>query len=192
MKRLVSFGCSYTYGGFLKDPLVESWPHHLAQHFGVNFKNMAKPGSSNLEILWDIMNYRFQPDDWVFVMWTHFPRTIIFNATGRHERIGPWRQEQALYENWLSYNNDTSINIKNWITIDHATLHLEREGIDYRMIIGGNPDERNSFPLCIKPRNFLDLEFVNYDFASDLSHPGPESHKILAEKIYRLVKTDLD
>jgi hypothetical protein len=76
MSRLVAFGCSYTYGKDLEKPNQDSWPSVLAGLLNLECVNQSIVGAGNLEILWNILNFDFQDDDQVFIMWSHFTRGL--------------------------------------------------------------------------------------------------------------------
>ncbi len=186
MSRLVSFGCSYTYGTALPNT-QQSWPFILGKLLKMPVANEAKPGSGNLEILWDILNFKFERSDVCFVMWSHFSRDYIFHQSGRHKRIH--NNDAKLTKNWLLTHTDYDANIRNWLYIHHADSYLKLKNILVFHLFGGNyKQERFSSPQCIDLKNIVDIEFENFDFGNDNSHPGPESHKILANEIYKSVQ----
>jgi hypothetical protein len=186
MSRLVSFGCSYTRGAGLINPEIESWPVVLATLLNRSIDNRAVSGSSNLQILWQIINYNFESDDIVFVMWSHFTRDIIFDSDIYHRQI-PW-DDKKLTKNWLLTHNDYDINTRNWIHIHHANLVADKLNLKMYNLFGGEyQKERFSNPKCIQINNIIDFDFYSEDLALDNAHPGPKSHRSLAEKIYNVL-----
>lgn len=88
MPRLVTFGCSNTYGQALVDcygpggrngpyPSKFAWPQLLADKLGYECRNASIPGGSHKIIRWRIQNFDFQPDDLVVVLWTNPDRHCI-------------------------------------------------------------------------------------------------------------------
>ena len=184
MSRLIAFGCSYTAGTSLHDK-KNSWPFVLGKLLSKDTINNAVPGSGNLEILWNILNYKFETNDVCFVMWSHFSRDIIFHPTS-NQRIHEW--DNKLTRNWLLTHSDYDANIRNWLYIQHGDLFLKSKGITVYHLIGGDyQTERFSNPSCINLTNIIDLEFKNIDFGIDNSHPGQLSHRFMAEQIYNSV-----
>jgi hypothetical protein len=184
MNRLISFGCSYTYGDGLLDK-INAWPFVLGKLLSRNVLNQAVPGSGNLEILWNVLNYEFDSSDVCFVMWSHFSRDHIFHPT-KHQRIHMYDDNLTKY--WLLTHTEYDANIRNWLYIQHCDLYLKSKGIKVFHLFGGDYDqERFSNPKCIELSNVLDIPFENFDLGYDKSHPGRKSHKILAEKIYNSV-----
>lgn len=78
MKRLVTFGDSFTYGQGLDgtktahpDPHPGAWPEHLGKLLGVDtVLNQSCPGSSNKLIWLTALNFEFQPGDIVVFCWS--------------------------------------------------------------------------------------------------------------------------
>ncbi len=109
MSRLVTFGCSFTYGHGLPDcrydgdseeyndpkqvesPSKYAWPQVAADTLGVECVNMAKPGIGNKHILYRIVNFDFEPTDIVVVMWSYFDRHSVILNNGSVEDLSAWR-----------------------------------------------------------------------------------------------------
>ena len=139
--RLVTFGCSNTQGVALNDSSTQAWPAVLAKMYGWTLDNQGVPGASNLEILWNILQYKFQPDDIVVVMWTIVNRDYF---EGKHQ-FGVW-QDSTLVKNWLEVHSEKDMTIRAWLCMDHANLHISRKNImcynvavDYKMLANNKP-----------------------------------------------------
>ena len=90
MSRLVAFGCSVTYGHGLEDciasdgigagsiPSKFSLPSILADKMNLDCDNRAVCGLSNLGIVDKILNYSFNEDDMIIIMWTFFERDLLW------------------------------------------------------------------------------------------------------------------
>ena len=182
--RLISFGCSYTYGEGLSDK-SDAWPFVLGNLMSIKVINQAISGSGNLEILWNILNYKFEFDDLCVVMWSHFSRDHIFHPV-KHQRI-QIDSDDVLTKHWILTHTDYDQNVRNWLYIQHCDLYLKSKNVKVYHLIGGSYDrERFSNPKCINLSNILDIQFENFDFTKD-GHPGLKSHRILAERIYNSV-----
>jgi hypothetical protein len=89
---LKSFGCSFVWGSEMADadpfPSMHSWPALIAQHLGLPYQCMARPGGGNLLIAEQIMNHVALPgagdrlmDPAVFVInWTFIDRFDYYEA----------------------------------------------------------------------------------------------------------------
>ena len=82
MPRLVTFGCSLTYGHGLEDcfepPQMPgpkhsnlAWPTIVANKFNLKLENRSQPGLSNRGILHKILEFRYRKNDVIVVMWTN-------------------------------------------------------------------------------------------------------------------------
>lgn len=96
MDRLVTFGCSYTYGHGLPDCITDhgeagkipskfAWPHLLAKKLDKELYNAGIPGASNKLIMDTVINFPFKPTDTVVILWTYLSRHCILS----HKKLEP-------------------------------------------------------------------------------------------------------
>jgi len=90
--KLVTFGCSFTYGHGLADCMAEdgsngptaseqAWPSVLGKLTGMEVDNASEPGSSNLMITKAIVDYsKYTKDTVVVVMWSNNDRETIYKT----------------------------------------------------------------------------------------------------------------
>ena len=95
--KLVTFGCSFTYGHGLSDCIAadgsngpvcseQAWPSVLGQLTGMKVDNVSKPGSSNLMITKAIVDYpKYTKNTVVVVMWSINDRETIYNNEGERK-----------------------------------------------------------------------------------------------------------
>jgi lysophospholipase L1-like esterase len=192
MKRLVTFGCSNTYGQGLEDPSAQAWPVVLADMMAGPVVNLGSPGASNLEILTTILNFKFNQGDCVVIAWTYPVRDLIFKKPSliknENLKIGPWL-ETELYKQWCYVHNDFDIGTRSWLNIHHANVFLQLSKLetynfflDHNWLMKYKPKYINIPILNI---NFLKLRDI--DVAEDNLHPGPKTHKAVAEKLNKLI-----
>jgi hypothetical protein len=197
MSRLITFGCSFTVGTGLTDS-SQTWPVLLSALTKRTLVNKGIPGSSNLEILNNILSFKFKKDDIVVIGWTYCHRDIVFNKLSPDIRINIgsefFTQHAKLHSN---YDN----NVRSGIYIHHTDLYMNSLGIKhYNFWAPPTPDHIidrvldstigkyvGSKPNFING-NTLHNNILNMvDIASDNSHPGPISHRIAAEKLHRII-----
>lgn len=199
--RLVTFGCSYTFGQALPDtdgtkPSNLSWPKLLGDMLGREVVNKGKAGASNLEILFSLLNFNFKKDDLVIIGWTHVNRDIIFNKD-KHITIGPWIKDKIL-ESWMQTHSDYDLSIRSGMYIHHAELFLESLGIKqyhFRAIGSATFIDKiiNAFtevkPIYTNKLKHQITKRILYkkDLGLDNAHPGVESHKHAADQLYKIV-----
>ena len=121
VRRLITHGCSFTYGEELGDPSTASWPALIAAKLGVDLINLAKPAYSNDAILQDLVAQDINQTDYtdlVIICWTSNLR-MMFNDKDGHYTVMATTKERGhrkqvsdllmattdlrwLYERWLT------------------------------------------------------------------------------------------
>ncbi len=175
MQRLISFGASTTAGeGVGKD---ENYTSLLSRQLSCKEINLGKGGSSNLEILHNILNFEFSNDDIVIVMWTEYMRDTIFHENVSHN-IGAWSKDK-LAKTWLSLHTPYDMLVRNWMYINHADLFLREKQLCFCHL----------FQSQLKKPAFVDLkgpvinleDTLKIDLGDDKLHPGIKSHTAVYE-----------
>ena len=207
--RLVTFGCSFTYGeglpncnvgnnhhGYSLTPSDHAWPSILSRLTHMDLANNAKPGSSNLEILYHILNFNFRPGDVVVVMWTFPNRDLHFISTSKKikpfRQLGLWLKPRSKYiAEWLCNFQPVDQAVKSWLYMHHAELYLKSLGVEY-IHYPINPTELNLYKPNFIPEldNYYADGFVTVDQCEADPHPGTESHKHTADKIFQILKNE--
>lgn len=190
----MAFGCSYTAGDGLPDrvkpsdiPSRYAFPSVLSKILNLSCDNRAQSGSGNLEILWNILNYNFKTNDIVIINWSHFSRDCIIGHS-KHQRIHSSNTKLTNY--WLKTHTDYDQNVRNCFYIHHASCYFKSLNLKYYHMLGGDWDDYQKIPNFLKIDNLLDLRFEELDKALDNAHPGIESHRNLAEKLFKVIKID--
>ena len=203
MGRLITFGCSYTYGTGLPDcknwmfdklhnlkPSEMGWASLLADKLDLELINESFPGSSNTEIMYNVLKHKYKQDDVIVIMWTHYVRDMLFNSVHKYpffrDRLGPWAKTHK-ERLWAEYLSEKDYAMKSWFHIHHADLHLQKQGVKY-IHYPATPKELNKYKLeYVDINNYYSDGFEYVDKADDELHPGVESNKILADKMYRIL-----
>lgn len=203
MQRIITFGCSMTYGHGLSDcfvppdfpgpkPSTLAWPSLVAAHFNIPLLNQSACGNSNLAILHDILKFKFKEGDVAIVMWSFVGRDLLFgkkNLLGRQELIpiGYW-QDTELSNSWVATHSPEDIATRTWLYLHHATLYLNALGIPIYNVFAGYDEVKR-----YKPK-FLDLKYYKItqgmhpkDRALDNLHPGPKTHSLIAKDIIKII-----
>ena len=85
IRRLITHGCSFTYGEELADPALSCWPRLVADHFGLELINLAKPAYSNDLMMGDIVDTKINHTtyhDLVIIAWTSHARVGLHDSDG--------------------------------------------------------------------------------------------------------------
>lgn len=188
--RLVTFGCSYTYGLHLPDcndqkgespPSLYAWPNILKNTLGFSsLDNKGFPGASNYFILNNLLNYNFKKKSFVVILWTHFGRYTKYPNE----------------ENWINFNvnDDKSKTMFNFLKvvpeyhlykinsdcINYAYYYLKYKNIPFRFDFSHDYEYDIFVKYRSKNKSMVSNIFFNSfckDFGSDNLHPGIESHK---------------
>ena len=205
MTRLVTFGCSYTYGEGFPDcerlseqdkhagvlrpsPSKFAWPSLLAEQLSVPLDNCSFPGISNSAILDRILKYNFQKGDIVCILWTHRVRSTVY-VGNKTMHMGVWDEE------WARHIEPRDIEVKSAIAIHHAYCYLRLNSIRfYMMDAETNPVELWQDPLTLHLEvPMVDVKFKDYarllPKCAD-KHPGPKLHNNITQVLYKKITED--
>lgn len=205
-QRLVVFGCSYTYGVGLEDcqdvviegikipsptPSKTGWPSLVANKLNLELTNMAWPGASNIEILYNILNFDFKDTDVVVIMWSSYARDIVFDGFIStpllRSRLAPWSSHEFTRK-WIHQMTEEDFAIKTWLHIHHACLYLNNKGVKY-IHYPAAPKELDAYSVENLKIENLYKDGINWiDKATDNGHPGPKSNELVAETIYKILR----
>jgi len=203
--RLITFGCSYTYGQGLPDceniPIINlhrlkpsqmGWPTLVSNYLDLDLVNMSHPGSSNFEILYSILEFNFQPNDTVVIMWSHYLRDLFFTRWFKslifRRRLGLWKKT-TIARRWIDQMSERDYAMKTWIYMHHAGLHLENLNLKY-IHYPAAPDELEAYPSIVELKNLYTHGIIFVDKSLDNIHPGIQSQKIMADEIYKILNED--
>ncbi len=219
MTRLVAFGCSHTYGQALpdvwdhennkdiwlesdRDKLISSkyaWPQILANKLNIKCDNNGRPGASNKEIWWNIVNYDFQKTDVVIILWS-FPygrHAIItkkeleyFNINENKTFEG--KQKCNIYFKYIYDEHDATLD--SYLRINHIEMFLKDNIKLIKHYYPGLVTEYDLFKPSWNKVNILEKfpgPIYDKDRAFDGCHPGPESHKAFAMAVYDEIKDEI-
>jgi hypothetical protein len=208
-KRLIAFGCSFTYGHGLPDcydkennrhagkyPSKYSWANTFANNLGVTCLNKSMCGSSITRIAWTVYNFKFNTDDVAVIMWTQPSRTGYITADKVVHEF-EWYNLKDKKSNFYFKNIDSEVfNLYNYVnTINGIEKYLNKKKIDYLNLEYQNSldlFEKNNIVHLHSSLNFdnnnvffADVPSMHFDYAIDGRHPGHKSHnwyaKILTE-----------
>lgn len=203
--RLLTVGDSFTYGEELADN-KSAWPNLLANKFGYELTNLAKPGSGNTRMVRycveEVNNY-----DVAIIAWSHFARIEIADENGfydiwpgggtlPHKAYSPWRQ--AIIDYFTKYHNDDYLYRQYLLNIILLQNFLESNGKRYLMLDAFGNHQTNE-RVSINNRDLLDqinsTYYVGWPNQSMMEwtyevEQGPNGHFLeqghvrVAEKIY--------
>ena len=197
MSRLITFGCSYTFGHGLEDcyippdkegpnPSKLAWPSLLGNMLNLEVINCSNPGASNTHILWKLLNFEFKNEDICVVMWTHFGR-YPFSNLQYDSSIVIWKKYETSVFQSPHVLDKENLCVRNYMLIHHGYLYLQSKNLKHHFMIA--PREASEY---IIPNNIniptLNKKSMNHNFwmdtALDKKHPGPKTHENVAKELF--------
>ena len=221
MEKIVFFGDSFTYGEGLSDcmtrpnaekippPSKLGWANLLCEVRNASGRNISRPGSSNLEILWTMLNTKIEPDEIIIVQWSFWNRDCLLDDEIR--KIGPWIESS---ESYYEVHSNTDLIKRNWLNINHGLLWLQQQPNHFFMFgnkenyQGPNPEEILNLKNWLKKftnlsdsdKNMIKLthkiiphHFSQFwcDMAEDNDHAGLKTNARWAEHVNNLLDSKL-
>lgn len=194
--RLVSFGCSLTYGAGLEDcfippdrpgihPSKKSWPSLIAQELDIECVNQSRIGSSNKEIWHNIISFDFKDHDLVFIMWTYPDRTCILHPKkDKSEQIGIWSEDKKIF--YKDFYSEYDAETMSKLFVSHANYFLENKNIKvFNLVVD------NRFKYIFKLNNriidhipvYIWTHENQFPLSQDNNHGNEECHREVARLI---------
>tara|TARA_Y100000385_G_scaffold286074_1_gene347318 strand:+ start:227 stop:880 length:654 start_codon:yes stop_codon:yes gene_type:complete len=215
MSRLITFGCSHTYGEGQIDclnsqgpnsivmadkPSQYAWPAVLGRELNIEeVINLGRPGCSNRYIANRILDTTIEKDDIIVILWTEVNRSTVFTSESIQlakvaTNIHPTKNTKVSksYYKWIHdpYNSFLesleAVNLANYTLQEHR--HVYNFKANFNSKLGYNKtDIEYVYPKWNKV-NLINQSLYYVDFASDNDHPGPESQKLIARDMLKYVK----
>lgn len=193
-ERLVTFGCSHTFGHGLKDcidlknnypldnPSKYAWPSLLGQKLNLDVQNLSQPGSSAKQIVHTVFESDLDSNDLVIVLWPHHHRTCFYHDKNTYMRLGPWMKEAEYYYSNYYFEYDSLFEYYQKINL--TDYYLKRKiKTCYHYIFQQTEDLFEWNTADIGKIYFSDIREKN-PLALDNLHPGHEAHEKFAEMLY--------
>jgi len=212
MKRLVLFGCSYTYGIGLPDcntpahnmalapPSKLVWGSLLGDLLKREVVNTSYPGGCMKRVTHTIQNTEFKQDDIAIILWPQPARYVRFPDEDGYlpQNIHPSLKFDyciTYYKHIHSFKGDR---VNQEMMYNLAALHLNLKGINTYHLFPYKQDEEYllvDFNKDILPFNFMEF-YQKYPKGLDedlekgvAGHMGVEGNEVLATDIYNFIKT---
>lgn len=224
MSRLIAFGCSLTQGQALEENISYSklaWPYRLAEKMQLDCINAGQNGASAKKIWFNILNFEFQPDDIVVILWTHMDRWCIIKETTSLTNtdidtdwdiypdmkenyrkntgqitldISPnFSKEDKLMYLWFeNFHDEYDMDLQYYLHVEHTNQWL-KDKCKKVYNLKASELERNAF--------FSNTSFLSTDIgtirkqhprALDNHHPGKEAMEFFAQSVYEEIANKND
>jgi len=186
--RLVFFGDSFTFGWGAPDyqadwdkmefvPSPTAWPAQIAELLNCDYINLSCPGGSNQEILYCLRKFNRQADDFIVIQWSYDDRDFLVNAKG-YDKVHPLINSK-LNDRYYKVHSDHDMRYRSDLTIEYADLMLR-----------GTPHLMLANNWYKRPIDRL-IEDIEMDHCVDHwpdKHPGPETNRIWAALVAKMIK----
>ena len=212
VRRLITHGCSFTYGEELGDPSTSSWPALVAKRLDVELVNLAKPAYSNDAILQDMVAQDINSTDYtdlVIICWTTYLRMQYVDQSGwftlwpgrEYNKGNSFNKFDTLREQLTKYtavlNNEDWL-YSRWLTqIVLMQDHLESLHAKYLFFSAFDNQQQYSkqskiharLLAKIKTDHFIgwpDQGFTEWAYPCELGprmHPLEQGHSKVADKV---------
>lgn len=192
MSRLIAFGCSHTRGEGVDDPSTQSWPAYLGKSLDMEVVNKGVDGVSNKFIQHEVINFKFQPDDIVTILWTYPLRYDIFKSpTELLYSMLPMKKGRLNNLWYQNFYTDYNASFESKVTIHQVNSYLQDKYITvYNLVI--NKTFTNLLEL-------IDFDYINIFFSNFLNDPKyPQGHnkhaghlanRFYAKELYKHIYT---
>jgi len=199
MKRLITFGDSFTAGEGLPDTLGQqytseersryAWPALLGKIINRKTVNKAVGGYSNKQIWHSVICAKYKPSDIVVIQWTFTERYSVLRKHDLDLCFGSWSTDKTAKYYYKKIYDEYDAYLDYFIRQDHAKKYLDSLNIENYHI--NNDCNIQTKPLwcsveCLDIN--LDRERSNFPFAEDGYHPGIKAQEHFANTIYTLIK----
>ena len=217
--KLVTFGCSHTYGHGLSDCIAEdgsngptasqqAWPSILSGLTDMKVDNASRPGASNLMITKAIVDYsKYDKNTVVVIMWSNNNRETIYKPGGEEKlHMLPgflsagmpkdfwWDKEDTFKKDVTTYyetfHEDWNATLNQMIRMNFVHAFLKSKGIQsFHLQIAHHHTDPNYFKK-FNVRD-LNLKYFNWgnDFCIDDALDVPNPHP--GPKSHALIATNL-
>jgi hypothetical protein len=184
-----------------------AWPTILGNKLNYETINLSNPGSSNIRMIYNILNTKFEEGDLVIVLWSYLTRDSFFNYN-EIKNFGEW--DNMYFETIKKLSSENDITIKNLMDIYFVTKHLESLNVKFYYMYLDKLNEDNVYPAYIPVfetyRNYIEkyniskttIDKVSDDshkedlgLALDNSHPSEKYQERLGNYIYETIKNEI-
>lgn len=192
MKRLITFGCSNTYGQALVNREQNVWGARVSQALDRKHINMGKPGASNKYIAYNIIDFDYRSDDLVFILWT-FPERYtkleskdkVYNFLPNYTNGQDDEPNEAYYAFIFSYFD---CDFNNRAFMNYSLYFLKSKGIKFvNLFIKEEFHKYLDFQESIVKQDFKYF-YHRYPKATDNLHLGEEGHLQFSKAIVGCLK----
>ena len=175
------------------EPSDYAWPSVLQDMLKVEVINTAIPGMSDKFILQRILDFEFQQDDIICILWPPFDRFCFFNEDETVHLGAFWTDRDKKSKMFFKHFHSEHDSMLNFFrTTDYVDLYLNKlnKNIKHHQMLFS----KTYFPLQPKwcTTQFMEVDLLTirdrHPLAEDQIHPGVEAHVEIANFFYTSIK----
>lgn len=207
-KKLVTAGCSFTFGQGLPDPQTQSWPALLANKLNLECINLGHCGSSNEFITNTVIKHFLinDPSDCFLIIAYSGIERLSFGYYNDDENIIHLTPTSRKWTNlakaiYPEYSNEVYATRKYFLDISRTQTWLEKKEINYAMVNGlttlrVNDQETKWYYEQLDKKyliNFTSMNFntiIQEDGKLSDGHPNEIGHQRIANTLYKWMKEE--
>lgn len=191
------FGCSFTSGQELENPITEAWPAQLGEMLGKPVENLGKPGCSN-EFMLSMLRFHIHKFDQIVIGLTS-PWRRQYHDSDREFTMWPGADYTAswcsahppritLVKYLTAHSNDEFYRNKYLEQIDLMQVYLRYHKKQFIMFqaLPTDLDIKQNLDLVRWPENSCTW------FGENLApqrHPNADGHKLIAEVLHEHIRS---
>jgi len=187
MKRLLVFGPSSSYGIGLNNPDEEVWGSVLSKKLNRNFINNSIPGASDKLISYKIINYEYQKDDIVLIMWAFPDRYTIIKSENTFENLMPSSNDDKSIFYYTKIHEDIDHEFMSRVYINYALNFLKNKKIKVYSLFHGEFLNKSLDSNETLAPIYYDKYDIGYPRANDGVHVGVEGNYDFAVSLYKFI-----
>lgn len=187
MARVITFGCSNTFGEGLDNPKEQAWGFYVGKQLNRKFINQGALGASNKLICHKVYSFDFYQDDIVIILWTFIERSCVLFNRERHLDFIPQGNNEVCIQYYKDYFSEYDSQFTSFVFMNRTIDYLTQKGIKVYFIF----NNINYISHIENKTGYLPILFSDYydeyPRAKDGLHMGAEGNKVFANNVYKFI-----
>lgn len=190
MSRLITLGCSHTFGNGVIHKDKQSWPAVLASLMGLKLVNLGSSGASNRFIQHQVYKTEFFSNDTVVILWTYPDRYHFFKSKSQPGPFIHYWADNKISNMWYEeLHSEYNQKFDNQTIVNQVNLFLQSKQVKvYNLIV----EKVFDYYFSLGNYNTLDIKFTDdylekYPIGIDKCHLGYEGNIAFAKDLYKLI-----
>lgn len=201
MSRLITFGCSHTFGDGMPDctnplsngharPSKLGWASILSELLGRKLLNKADPGASVKEVVYKLDQTLIKEEDIVIILWPSSDRYCQINSPSEYNKIIPTGDDDLTKNYYRHLHNTYDSYITNSLFIKYAQAYVKQKGAKLieHFVIDEDKTAYKEFKINNNRVPYYYYNYIGFPLTECL-HLGQEGQKAFAYDLYEDIRT---